>query len=115
MKRKYETVVILDGSLPDETVASEQEKIEAFLKENADFERTNVWGKRTLCYEIKKKNIGYYLLFIYDGESDVPEKFQKAFRLNQKILRHMTVLYEKKADLSRDAIKKGADGEEEDK
>ena len=112
MKRKYETVVILDGSLPDETVASEQEKIEAFLKENADFEKTNVWGKKTLCYEINKKNIGYYIFFVYDGESDVPEKFQKAFKLNQKILRHMTVLYEKKAEISRDVIKKRTDVEE---
>jgi small subunit ribosomal protein S6 len=109
VKRKYETVVILDGSLPDETVTSEQEKIEAFLKKNSDYEKTDIWGKRTLCYDINKKNIGFYIFFVYDGENDVPEKLQKSFRLNQKILRHMTVLYEKKAEISRDIIKKRTD------
>ncbi len=115
MKQKYETVVVLDGSLPDETVTSEQEKIEAFLKKNSEFDKTDIWGKKKLCYDINKKSIGFYIFFVYDGDSEVPEKLQKLFKLNQNILRHMTVSFEEKAIISRDIIKKSTEIERERK
>lgn len=104
MKRPYETVVIFDGSLPDETVAAEQQKVEDLLKKNADFQRTDVWGKRDLAYEINGKPTGFYCLFIYDGENDVDEKVRKMFRLNQNVLRHMTVV---RSDVSSDVPAQG--------
>jgi small subunit ribosomal protein S6 len=94
MKQKYESVVIFDGSLPDDVLVQEQEKVEQFLKANAEHEKTDVWGKKTLAYEINKKKSGYYCLFLFNGEGDVSDKLNKSFRLNQKILRHMTVLFE---------------------
>ena len=75
MKRLYESVVVFDGSLPDETLTKEQEKIEKFLQKNAEFDKTNVWGKKNLAYEIKKKKTGYYCLFLFTGDGavcDVP-------------------------------------------
>ncbi len=99
MKRIYETVVIFDGSLPDETITKEQEKVENFLSKNAELEKIDVWGKKKLAYEIKKKKNGFYCLFIFKGKSDICRKINKFFKLNQKVLRHMTVLHEKIPEL----------------
>ncbi len=112
MKRKYETVVVFDGSLPDETINKEQEKIEAFLKENAEFGEADIWGKRNLASVIKKKTIGFYIFFVYTGENDMPEKMEKLFKLNQRILRHMTVLFVPKAVISQKELEKKPEEEE---
>ncbi len=115
MKRMYESVVIFDGSLPDETLTREQVKVEKFLQQNAEFERTDVWGKRTLAYEIKKKKSGYYCLFLFKGEGDIFEKLHNTYKLNQKILRHMTVLYEKEPEISKELLdRKSASNDSEE-
>jgi len=106
MKRMYESVVIFDGSLPDETLTKEQEKIEKFLQANAEFDRTDVWGKKNLAYEIKKKKSGYYCLFLFKGDGEVCDKLHKSYKLNQKILRHMTVLYEKEPEISSEILER---------
>ncbi len=113
MKRKYETVVIFDGSLPDETVTKEQADIEEFLKKESDYDKTDVWGKKSLAYEVKKKKTGFYTFFVYDGESDVPEKLEKLFKLNQRIIRHMTVLYEEKPEIAPELLKRKVDDDSE--
>ncbi len=104
MKRMYEAVIIFDGSLPDETLAKEQEKIESFLKKNSEFEKTDVWGKKTLAYEINKKKSGYYCAFIFKGEGEICDTLKKSIKLNQNILRHLSVLYEKTPEISKEQL-----------
>lgn len=104
MKRKYETVVIFDGSLSDDAIEKEHRNVEEFLKENTDFEKTVEWGKKNLAYEINKKKTGNYYLYIYKVEGNISEILNKRFRLNRKILRHMTVLYEEVPEIKAKAI-----------
>lgn len=92
MERPYETMVVYDGTLPDEEVNREQGKIEEFLKKNAGFEKTDVWGKRQLAYEIKKRKTGNYRLFLYKGEGDVVSQLEKDLRLNDRVLRFLSVV-----------------------
>lgn len=94
MKREYESVVIFDGSLPDEAILQEQAKIEDYLSKNTEFIKTEVWGKRKLAYEIDRKKSGFYCFFIYKAEGETIDKLSKYYRLNSKIIRTMTVLYE---------------------
>ena len=101
MVRKYETVVIFDGSLSDDVIETEQKNVEKFLVDNATYERTDVWGKKNLAYEIKKKKKGNYYLYIYKAEGDIDDKLNKLFKLNQNILRHMTVLFDEVTEISK--------------
>lgn len=104
MERKYETVVIFDGSLSDEVIETEQKKVEKFLQDNTNYEGTDVWGKKNLAYEIKKKKTGNYYLYIYKADGNIDEKLNKLFKLDRKILRHMTVLYDEAPDISSKTI-----------
>jgi small subunit ribosomal protein S6 len=96
VKQKYETIVIFDGSLPDDTVQKENAAFEEFLKANAEFEKTDVWGKKNLAYQIKKKKAGFYYLYNYQDQSEknISGKIEKHFQLNDAILRHLTVIRE---------------------
>ena len=104
MKRPYESMIVFDGTLPDETLQKEQAQIEEFLKQNASFEKTDVWGKRSLAYSINKKKIGYYCLFLYEGEGTIVNALEYHIKLNEQILRHQTVVRNVKNDAARVAF-----------
>jgi len=115
MVRKYETAVIFDGSLPEEAVAKEQKKFEEYLSENYEFHNTEAWGKKDLAYEIDRKRTGYYFLFIFSGEGNINEVITDKFKLDEKVIRTMTVLYEeyKKKDITEDGARDLNNKEEE--
>ena len=90
--QKYETVVIFDGALPEETIAKEQLKIEELIKANGNLEKTDVWGKKELAYEIDKNKSGFYTFFLYEFSGDANELISGAVRYNDKVIRTMTVV-----------------------
>lgn len=101
MKRPYESMVVFDGTLPDDVLQKEQKQVEDFLKQNAQFEKTDIWGKRPLAYTIRKKKTGYYCLFIYEGEGNIAASLEKAIKLNPAVIRHMTVVRNLKNEAAR--------------
>ena len=114
MKRKYETVVIFDGSLSDDAIEKEHRNVEEFLTENTDFEKTDVWGKKNLAYVINKKKSWNYYLYFYEAEGNISELLNKRFKLNRKILRQLTVLHEKVPDIKAKAVEPEPVVEEEE-
>ena len=104
MKRPYETVIVFDGTLSDEVLQKEQARIEEQLKKIAVFEKTDVWGKRSLAYAIRKKKLGFYCLFLYEGEGSVVNAIEKPLKLNEKVLRYITVLRDMKNESARAAF-----------
>ncbi|MDO5576387.1 MAG: 30S ribosomal protein S6 [Fibrobacter sp.] len=105
MKRPYETVVVFDGTLPDDVLQKEQKLLEDFLKQNnADFEKVDVWGKRMLAYPVKKRKTGFYCMFLYEAEGDIAGSIDKYVKLNTAILRHLTVIRNVKNDKARAAV-----------
>lgn len=104
MIRPYETAIVLDGTLSDDTIQKEQKQLEEFFKSNSEFEKVDVWGKRALTYIINKKKMGYYAIFYYKAEGAVPGAFEKHIKLNENILRHLTVVRDLKNDAAREAL-----------
>ncbi|MDR2727798.1 MAG: 30S ribosomal protein S6 [Chitinispirillales bacterium] len=104
MIRPYETAIVLDGTLSDDTIQKEQKQLEEFFKSNSEFEKVDVWGKRALTYTINKKKMGYYAIFYYKAEGEVPGAFEKHIKLNENILRHLTVVRDLKNDAAREAL-----------
>jgi len=102
--RPYETAVVIDGTLSDDVIQKEQQQLEDFFKENFDFEKVDVWGKRALAYTINKKKIGYYAVFSYKGEGIAPAAFEKHVKLNENVLRHLTVVRDLKNEAAREAF-----------
>ena len=62
---RYETVLVFDGSLPEETIAKEQQAAEELIKDKGALVSVDTWGKKELAYEISKKRTGFYSLITY--------------------------------------------------
>jgi small subunit ribosomal protein S6 len=102
--RPYETAVVIDGTLSDDTIQREQDQLEAFFKSNSEFEKSDVWGKRALAYTINKKKIGHYVVFNYKASGDIAALFDKHVKLNEAVLRHLTTIRDLKNEAAREAF-----------
>lgn len=61
------------------------------------------WGTRKLAYEVKKKLRGHYLRLDYCGSGELVSELERFCRIDDRVLKYMTVLLEKGADI--EAIK----------
>jgi small subunit ribosomal protein S6 len=104
VKRPYETVIVFDGTLPDDVLAKEQSQIEEIIKQNATFEKTDVWGKRPLAYTIRKKRLGFYCHFLYEAEGTIVNVIERPLKLNERVLRYLSVARDAKIESTRAAF-----------
>ncbi|MBN2289196.1 MAG: 30S ribosomal protein S6 [Candidatus Glassbacteria bacterium] len=90
----YESVLILDPTL-EESEAQEKfdQLLELYKAEGAEVLETIDWGKRKLAYPIKKKDNGLYRVVRFDAEPSVIGRLERRFRLDERVLRSLTVLY----------------------
>jgi small subunit ribosomal protein S6 len=91
-ERVYETTVVFDGVLSEDALKKEVAGVKALLEsEKAVVHRVDEWGRRELAYRIRKRKSGYYVLFVHGGAGDIPQKVARVLRLNEKVLRFLTV------------------------
>ncbi len=93
----YESVVIINASLEDaqveQTIASIQESITTNGGEITDTEN---WGRKRLAYNINKAKTGYYLITRFTAPTEAIKKFERALRLDENVIRYMTIVLGKK-------------------
>ena len=95
MMRKYETIFILHPSLDEEAVKANIEKFKGVIENGGGtVENVDVWGKRTLAYEIKKVNEGHYTLINFAANPELPKELDRIFRITDGIIRHIIVAEE---------------------
>lgn len=98
--RRYETIAIIDPDLSDEERAGILERTTDLIhKEDGFLVLLDEWGSRKLAYEIKKKIRGYYVRFDYCGMGPLVDEMERLFRIDDKVLKFMTVLLDKDADV----------------
>ena len=98
----YETMVIVDAMISEDAISKELSAIETILKGKGEIKRIDNWGKRKMAYEINKKSHGHYTVFFYKAESDIVETLEKDFRINENILRWITLADQPMSEVPRD-------------
>ncbi|MDY6824672.1 MAG: 30S ribosomal protein S6 [Thermodesulfobacteriota bacterium] len=97
--RRYETVFIADPDLSGDAQTQLFEKTKNIIADNngvpIDFDE---WGNRRLAYEIKKKQRGHYVRLDYCGDGTVVSALENAFRIDERILKFMTIFVADNAD-----------------
>ncbi|MFO7495738.1 MAG: 30S ribosomal protein S6 [Desulfobacterales bacterium] len=102
--RRYETIFILDPDLPEDQRKLVLDRVTDLITEYKGFlVELEEWGSRKLAYEIKKKVRGFYLRLDYCGAGDLVDEMERSFRIDDRVLKYMTILLEEDADL--EAIK----------
>lgn len=100
--RRYETIIIADPDLSAEQRDPVLQRVSDVVKEGDGYlALTDEWGARKLAYEIKKKNRGYYIRFDFCGTGAVVSEMERFFRIDDRVLKYMTVLLDKDADIEK--------------
>lgn len=89
--RQYETALIVDAMISEDAIAAELSRVEETIKAAGEIIKIDTWGKRKMAYDIRKKSHGYYAFFYYKAEAHVIEELEKNFRINENILRWMSL------------------------
>ena len=86
--RHYEIMVILDPSLEERTVAPSLDTyLNVIRTAGGSVEKTDVWGRRRLAYEINKKAEGIYAVIDLSAEPATVKELDRQMNLNEGILR----------------------------
>ena len=86
--RHYELMVILDPELEERTVAPSLDRfLNVVRKGGGSIENVNIWGRRKLAYEIKKRTEGIYAVVDMQAEPDLAKELDRQLNLNEAILR----------------------------
>ena len=93
--RTYETLFITLPTLSDEEEKTVVDQLEQVVTDSGgSMAFRERMGRRRLAYTINKFEDGVYTRFLYDSEPDTPKELDRRLRINDKILRHMTVFME---------------------
>ena len=98
--RRYETIFIVPADLAEDEFNGLVERYEAIIAnlKGTLIKREN-WGKRKLAYEIKKHTRGFYVLLDFTAKSEVVDELERNLRLDDKVLKYMTVKKEDSVNL----------------
>jgi len=98
--RRYETIFIIDSELSDEGRSAVFERVKDLIQQHDGLSvKIEEWGSRKLAYEISSKARGYYVRLDFCGKGALVNEIERFFRIDDRILKYMTVLLEKNADL----------------
>jgi small subunit ribosomal protein S6 len=87
VNRNYELVLMLDPEAADEA----REKIAGDVRQQIEgtgtLESADVWGMRTLAYEIKRRNEADYRFYRFQGEAALLESLDHSLKITDGVLR----------------------------
>lgn len=97
MTRPYEIVYIFESALEEQQIDEHLARFHELLK-TPDHPNpvinTNHWGKRTLAYPVKGHEVGYYVVVNCETEPENLREFDRALKLDERLLRYLLVLIE---------------------
>jgi small subunit ribosomal protein S6 len=100
--RRYETIIITDPDLSAEQRDPILQRVADVVNQGDGYlALTDEWGARKLAYEIKKKDRGYYIRLDFCGTGAVVNEMERFFRIDDRVLKFMTVLIDKSADIEK--------------
>ncbi len=86
--RHYELMVILDPDLEERTVAPSLDQFLNVVRQGGGtVEKVDIWGRRRLAYEIKKKPDGIYAVIELNAEPATVKELDRQLGLNESVLR----------------------------
>ncbi|HKL14922.1 MAG TPA: 30S ribosomal protein S6 [Balneolaceae bacterium] len=107
-KEFYELTYILNPVLDDEKFKELVDYVNKLIEDNdGDIVEVDEWGSRQLAYPIEKKNSGYYVNLYFEAPKTAIEPLERNMRINDNIMRYLTLKYDAKMKRHYDLKKKG--------
>ncbi len=88
--REYELVYIIQPELDESGILSLNERVAQLVGEHGgEMLSTEMWGRRTLAYPIRKNFEGHYVLQRFNMLPDGTVEVERYLRLNEDVLRYL--------------------------
>jgi len=86
--RRYEVMVILDPDLEERTVGPSLDQYLSLVRQDGgNVETVDIWGRRRMAYDIKKRSEGIYAVIELDAEPATVKELDRQLTLNESVLR----------------------------
>lgn len=98
--RRYETILIAHVDLSEDELSNLIARYGGIVTgQKGILVKVERWGKRRLAYMIRKQARGFYILIDYAGASAVVNELERNLKIDDKILKFMTVLKAETVDI----------------
>ena len=98
--RRYESLWVVNGDLPDEEVKSAIDKFSKIISsQGGTLVGLDEWGRRKLSYKIQGTIRGYYVLADFAGTSETVKELERNYRIDDRIIRFLTTKKSDKVNL----------------
>ena len=98
--REYEFVFIIRPDVADEDIEVIKDRSLGIITDrDGKVLKVDDWGKRRLAYEIKDYAKGHFVLMNYLGSSEVVDELERTLRLDDGVLRFLTVKLAERVDV----------------
>ena len=90
--RPYEIMIILDPEIEERTVAPSLDKyLSVITTDGGSVDKVDIWGRRRLAYDIKKKSEGIYAVVDFTSTPATAKELDRQLGLNEAVLRTKTL------------------------
>ena len=97
--RQYETLFIVNPDSSEEDLKAVATKIKGVVAGmNGIVTSYDEQGRKKLAYSVKKQNKGYYVLMDYVGSADIVSEIERNMRLDDRVLKYLTVKLAEQVD-----------------
>ena len=98
---KYESVLIARQDLGTSQVNTLVDELKNVISaQGGEVVRVDNWGLKNLAYRIKKNRKGHYVLMNISAPATAVAEYERVMRVNEDIIRYMTVKVEDFSDAS---------------
>ncbi len=86
--RQYEMMIILDPEMDDRQVPAALERYLSVVKNaKGSIDKLDVWGRRRMAYDIKKRSEGIYAVVNFTSEPATAKEMDRQLNLSETVLR----------------------------
>lgn len=91
MSKQYEIMYIVKP-IEDTAIEAVVNKINTLINNNGgQVEKTDIWGKKRLAYELENLTEGIYVLVTFEAVPACVKELDRVMRIDENILRHMII------------------------
>ena len=102
----YENTIVAKQDLAEKELKSLKDKYNEIINSSSGkVIKIEEWGLLNLANKIKNYKKGFYIHFKFEGNKDTLNEIEKKARIDNSIIRHLTVKY-KKLDTKNEFFKK---------
>ena len=88
---KYESVVIVNQNLEEESIKNLIKKFSDLINSDGNVTSVEEMGKRKLAYEIRKQKEGFYVVIKFEAKPELIAELERNYRITDEVIKFIVV------------------------